>query len=114
MTEREQLERYRRGPRARRDRADQRWQRLHRLIYEEGLPTSGRGAWLRIESRLGIVAPWTLYNCTPPFPLGDIPPKWVFEHTITTRALRRGYRAWCRRTGADCNPHLKRGKKNCG
>jgi hypothetical protein len=91
------------GPRARRDRADRRNEALHRLLEAERLPIHGRGAWRRIWGRLLALHPdLTLTRgLRRGETLDSAAPFWIHSHTITWPALRRGYRAWRQRNGAN-------------
>jgi hypothetical protein len=100
------LARYCRGPLARQQDADRRYEQIHALIVREQLPTTGRGAWAKIHFRLQHVAPHLLVTARLPRgqTLDNMPPLWLFRHTISVRCLRRGYQLWSARTGADCSP----------
>jgi hypothetical protein len=112
MAEPDLLSRYRRGPLARQQDADRRYEQIHALIVREQLPTTGRGAWARIHFRLQHAAPHLLVTARLPRgqTLDNMPPYWLFKHTYGVRSLRQGYQAWSHRTGTDCTvcPKKKR------
>jgi hypothetical protein len=84
------------GPSERRQRCDERWQAIHAIITAASLPTTGRGAWLRIMRHLLNVQPELTYTrkLRPGESYDTLPPFTIHLHTISIRGLRDGYRRY--------------------